>query len=192
VIDVTGFAGRGTWTLETVNGLNYWWKAFEPATIYLEVGDTAVLRFHSADVMHQFYAPGLNIGPVSVEPGHVSEIQFKAEKAGVFKYYCTSMCGGCHFYMQGWIVITKRGETPPTPDPIVCPLCLPDFGGPPKGDPILLGEYLYQSMGCITCHGVEGRGGVEKLQLSQQKPCRRTTGPRPRFFFGTRRMPRRL
>lgn len=161
VIDVTGFAGRGTWTMETVSGLNYWWKAFAPATIYLETGDAVVLRFHSADMLHEFYVPGLNIGPVSVEPGHIQEIAFKAEKTGIFQYYCTSLCGGCHFYMRGWIVITKPGETPPTPDPIVCPLCLPDFGVPPKDDPLLLGEYLYQRMACNTCHGIEGRGGIE-------------------------------
>lgn len=160
VIDVTGFAGRGTWTLETVSGLNYWWKAFAPATIYLEVGDEVVLRFHSADVLHQFYVPALHIGPVTVEPGHVEEIAFKAEEAGLFHYYCTSLCGGCHFYMQGWIVITKPGEIPPVPDPIVCPLCPADFDRPPEDDPILLGEYLYLSMGCVTCHGIEGRGGI--------------------------------
>ena len=34
VINITGVGARGAWTLETVNGLNYWWKSFEPATIH--------------------------------------------------------------------------------------------------------------------------------------------------------------
>ena len=160
VFNLTGFAEQGTWTLDPVNGLNYWWKHFSPAVIYVETGDVVVLRFHSADVFHQFYVPELNIGPISVEPGHVEEIEYTADKAGVFQYYCTSKCGGCHFYMRGWIVVTDPGEEPAEPDPIVCPICLPDFGEPPKDDPIGLGEYLYQKMGCITCHGIEGRGGI--------------------------------
>ena len=161
VFTITGVGNRGAWTLEKVNGLNYWWKAFTPATIYIQLNEWVVFRFHSADVFHQFYAPGLNIGPVTVEPGHVKEIRFKAAKAGVFHYYCTSMCGTCHFYMQGWIIITPPGETPVSPPPVTCPLCLPDYGSPPQGDAVALGEYLYRTMGCITCHGIEGRGSVE-------------------------------
>ena len=160
VITITGVGNRGAWTLKAVNGLNYWWKSFEPATIHLGLNEPVVLRFLSADVFHQFYVPELGIGPVNVDPGYVKEIRFKASKAGVYRYYCTSMCGGCHFYMQGWIVITPPGEKPAEPRPIACSLCLPAFQSPSEADAVALGEYLYQSMGCITCHGPEGRGGV--------------------------------
>jgi len=160
VINITGVGARGAWTLETVNGLNYWWKSFEPATIHLQLNESVVLRLLSADVFHQFYVPALGIGPVDVEPGYIKEIRFRAEKAGVFQYYCTSMCGGCHFYMQGWIVVTPAGEKPVTPRPITCRLCLPAFEPTAEAGPIALGEHLYQSMGCVTCHGIAGRGGI--------------------------------
>ena len=39
-------------------------------------------------------------------------------------------------------------------------LCLPTFERPEAAKPVALGEYLYQTMGCMTCHGVAGRGGV--------------------------------
>ena len=52
----------------------------------------------------------------------------------------------------------KRQVSPPA---VTCPLCLPDFGAPPKEDAVALGEYLYRAMGCITCHGIDGRGGVK-------------------------------
>jgi len=161
VINITGVGARGAWTLETVNGLNYWWKSFEPATIHIQLDEAVVLRFLSADVFHQFYVPALGIGPLDVEPGYVKEIRFKAQKAGVFQYYCTSMCGGCHFYMQGWIVVTPAGEKPVTPRPIACSLCLPTFERPEAGRAVALGEYLYQTMGCMTCHGIAGAGGVD-------------------------------
>ena len=161
VINITGVGARGAWTLETVNGLNYWWKSFEPATIHIQLDEAVVLRFLSADVFHQFYVPALGIGPVDVEPGYVKEIRFKAQKAGVFQYYCTSMCGGCHFYMQGWMVVTPAGEKPATPRPIACSLCLPTFERPEAARAVALGEYLYQTMGCMTCHGIAGAGGVD-------------------------------
>jgi len=160
VFTITGVGNRGVWTLETVNGMNYWWKSFEPATIQLRLNELVVFRFLSADVFHQFYVPELGIGPVNVDPGYATEIRFKAEKEGVFRYYCTSQCGGCHFYMQGWIVITRPGEKPVNPRPVGCRLCLPAFKSPSEADAVALGEYLYQSMGCVTCHGLQGRGGV--------------------------------
>lgn len=168
VITLTGVAAQGTWTLETVNGLNYWWKRFEAATIHLELGESVLLRLQSADVFHQFYAPALDIGPVDVEPGKLKEIRFQPRKAGLFQYYCTSSCGGCHFYMRGWIVVTRPGEEPVVPPPIVCPLCTLDLRPPPDADAAELGEYLYRRMGCITCHGVDGRGGVENYNYAQR------------------------
>lgn len=159
-IDITGVASRGAWTLEAVNGLNYWWKSFEPATVHLQLHEQVVFRFFSADVFHQFYVPELGIGPVDVDPGRTRQVRFTASRAGVFRYYCTSQCGSCHFYMQGWIVVTPPGETPVDPQPVTCRLCLPAADNRPPADAAALGEYLYQAMGCVTCHGFEGRGGV--------------------------------
>jgi len=160
VLDLTGIARRGVWTLEEVYNLNYWWKAFEPATIQLPLHAQVVLRLHSADVLHQFYVPALGIGPVNVEPGHVTEVDFQADQEGVFQYYCTSLCGECHFYMTGWIVVTPRGEVPLRPQPLVCPLCIPEAPPPAEQGVVAQGEYLYRHKACGACHGLEGRGGV--------------------------------
>lgn len=161
VIDLTGVAGTGTWTLEPVSNSNYWWKEFTPATVRLTLGETVLLRFHSADVYHQFYVPALGFGPISVKPGQVEEVELLASQTGAFEYFCTYMCGNCHFYMRGWIVVSPPNEEPLEPGPLSCPLCVPDFGEPPVGDRVALGGYLYRTMGCGTCHGFEGEGGVE-------------------------------
>jgi mono/diheme cytochrome c family protein len=130
--------------------------------LYLEKDEPVLLRLLSADLMHKFYAPRLQLGPVTVKPGHAVELRFTANEVGVFQYYCTATCGSCHFYMRGWIVISEKGAEPVVPPPILCPLCLPDFGPPPEGPELVpLGEYLYVQKGCSTCHGFEARGGVE-------------------------------
>jgi len=160
VVDLTGIAGRGVWTLDKVHNLNYWWKSFEPATMHFPLDARVVLRLHSADVVHQFYVPELRIGPVDVEPGHVTEVDFRANREGVFQYFCTSLCGECHFYMTGWIVVTAPGKVPPRPKPIVCPLCIPEAPPPVEQGIVAQGEYLYRRKACGACHGLEGRGGV--------------------------------
>jgi len=176
VFEITGFAENGVWTLNEVNGLNYWWKQFEPMTIHVNVGDQVVLKLQSADIFHQFYVPALDIGPIDVKAGHPVKVELKAVKAGVYQYFCTSLCGGCHFYMTGWIIITPAGEIPAEPPPIVCPICLPDFSKRPEGDMVTIGEYLFLKMSCVTCHGTEGRGGVKNYNYAKDTvPAHNTT-----------------
>jgi plastocyanin len=160
VITLSGMADGGVWTLDRVDGANYWWKKFKPATIYLNEGDSVVLRLESTDVHHRFYCPGLNIGPIGLEPGHVVTTKFVAGKAGVYRYYCTSMCGKCHFYMQGWIVVTAKGQAPIKPEQVAC---THDYQEPSKQDMVAWGRYLYHRNGCITCHGDQAKGGVVNI-----------------------------
>ncbi len=161
VFNLTGVASTGVWTLDDVNGLNYWWKTFEPATLSVREGDTVLVNLRSADLLHRFYIPQFGVGPVDVEPGHMVSVRFTANRAGVFQYYCTALCGTCHFYMRGWVVVTAAGEEPITPPRIGCPLCLPDVGPRPVTEELVqIGSYLYRQKGCITCHGPEGHGGV--------------------------------
>jgi hypothetical protein len=160
--------GSGAYTLEEVNGLNYWWKRFAPMTLLLHVGDRVALILRSADVSHSFYIPDLNVGPIDIVPGHVAHVEFIAYKVGAFQYFCTTLCGECHCYMTGWIVITSEGEAQKAPSHIACPACFVDYGRPPEGDMIDLGDYLYLSMTCNACHGWEGRGGVKNPNYAKK------------------------
>jgi mono/diheme cytochrome c family protein len=159
--NLTGIGARGRWTLEPVNGLNYWWKDFAPATLFVETGEEVVLHLRSADVFHRLYLPEFLVGPIDVEPGHTVTVRFTAARQGVFQYYCTSMCGAGHFNMRGWVVVTDRGETPVVPPPLSCSVCTPPPVPPPTGASLVeRGAFLYREKGCVTCHGPDGRGGV--------------------------------
>jgi hypothetical protein len=162
VFHLTGVSADGVWTLSDVNGLNYWWRHFEPATLHVTEGDWVEIHLRSADLVHCFYLPEFSVGPVDIEPGHSRTVGFRASTPGVFQYYCTSMCGHCHFYMRGWVVVTPEGEEPVEPPPLGCPLCVPDYGPPPETDRLVtLGAYLYLQKGCVTCHGPNGSGGID-------------------------------
>lgn len=169
-------AGSGAYTLENVNGLNYWWKRFAPMTLTLNVGDRVVLNLTSADVSHQFYVPFLDIGPVDVLPGKHVMVEFTADRAGVYQYFCTTMCGQCHCFMTGWIIVAAPGKPPETPDPIVCPVCFADFERPQEVEMVRLGDYLYLEQTCNACHGWEGQGGVKNPNYAKKTiPAHNTT-----------------
>lgn len=183
VFNLTGVASSGVWTLEEVNGLNYWWKDFEPAVLHVPEGSTVVVNLRSADLFHQFYVPEFAVGPVDIEPGHMVTVRFRAGRSGVFQYYCTSMCGSCHFYMRGWLVVTAEGKEPVRPPRIVCGRCRDEL--PPR-DPdaglVEQGAWLYEANGCSTCHGPEGRGGVVNPNANNSPVPRHDTTARKLFL----------
>ncbi len=169
IITLSGVADNGVWTLAAVNGTNYWWKTFERATLHVEQGQEVVLRLQSSDVHHRFYAPALGIGPVEVEPGHTELARFRADKAGTFRYYCTSICGDCHYFMAGWIVVTPKGQTPQAigEPALAMDACPHDLEPPPRENMIEWGRHLYRKHGCTTCHGEGGKGGVVNFNYSK-------------------------
>lgn len=160
VITLTSVAVTGTWTEEEVNGKNYGRQECAPARPVLKVGETVLLRLKSADVVHSFYIPALNVGPLKVDPGHVVEIELKPTTEGVFQYYCTTFCGMPHFGMRGEVVVQGKSSS-------AAASALPAAGKywlepspPPGAGPVERGKWLFRKKGCFTCHGQEGRGGV--------------------------------
>lgn len=184
--DITGVGSVGRWTLEPVNGFNYALKDFEPAMLFVETGDEVVIHLRSADVFHRFYIPEFSVGPVDVEPGHTVTVRFTASHSGVFQYYCTSMCGSCHFQMRGWLVVTDPGETPVVPPAAGWALCTPKPAEIPAGLGLVeTGALLYEQKGCVTCHGPGGRGGfANDNSTGRTVPAHDTTAQK--LFLRTR------
>jgi plastocyanin len=159
VITLTGVAKVGTWTEEDVTGANYWQVRSAPARPVLVAGEPVLFRFKSVDVMHAFYAPALDIGPVMVEPGHVTEVLVTPKSEGVFEYFCTTICGDPHFGMRGQIVVARDRSTAGQPPPANVGAYWEEK--PPEGTTrVERGKWIFRQKGCFTCHGEEGKGGV--------------------------------
>jgi mono/diheme cytochrome c family protein/plastocyanin len=160
VVRLTGVMKDGVWTDEDVNGLNYWWKTFRPATSVLRQGEEVLLRLSSSDGTHSFYVPELNLGPIQVVSGHTVDVRLRADKPGSYTYYCTLVCGDRHYFMRGTIRVLAANEQIAS---YVEPAELPyPFYDPPKSfsSAAERGKYLYKRKGCVTCHGEDGKGGV--------------------------------
>ncbi|MCB1858027.1 MAG: Sec-dependent nitrous-oxide reductase [Gammaproteobacteria bacterium] len=83
-----------------------------PEIIEVEEGDTVSLHFtnleRAEDETHGFALYGQNVN-LSVEPGKTVSATFKAEKAGVYPYYCTEFCSALHLEMQGYLLVRPKG-----------------------------------------------------------------------------------
>ena len=83
-----------------------------PEVIEVQEGDTVSIHLtnleRAQDETHGFAMYGQNV-QLSVEPGKVASTTFKADKAGVYPYYCTEFCSALHLEMQGYLLVTPKG-----------------------------------------------------------------------------------
>ncbi|SRR5579871_2097357 len=163
-ITLTGVASSGIWTEDPVTGDNYRKNSFKPARIRLEKGESVRLVLRSADVTHRFYMPELGVGPVELVPGHTEEVHFKADREGVFNYYCTEICGDCHFHMRGFLTVGNAAD--PAAAAAACDGTHRE--SPPAFSSLAEeGRYWFESKGCVSCHGAGGTGGVPNFNYAR-------------------------
>ena len=62
----------------------------------------------TTDELHGFGLLDYNLNIV-IDPGETKTITFKADKKGVFPYYCTNFCSALHQEMQGYLIVKGRG-----------------------------------------------------------------------------------
>ncbi len=83
-----------------------------PEIIEVEEGDTVSIHLtnleRAEDEVHGFAMYGQNV-QLSVEPGKTASTTFKADKAGVYPYYCTEFCSALHLEMQGYLLVKPKG-----------------------------------------------------------------------------------
>jgi nitrous-oxide reductase len=82
---------------------------FKPDQIPAQQGDHVILHLTNIettpDATHGFSIPRYNVN-ASLDPGEAVTIEFDADQAGTFAYYCTEFCSALHLEMQGWMTVT--------------------------------------------------------------------------------------
>lgn len=83
-----------------------------PETIEVEKGDEVTINLtnleRAQDETHGFAVSTYNVH-ASVEPGKTVSVKFKADKEGVYPYYCTEFCSALHLEMQGYLLVKPKG-----------------------------------------------------------------------------------
>ncbi|HEV8537340.1 MAG TPA: Sec-dependent nitrous-oxide reductase [Bacteroidota bacterium] len=85
---------------------------FEPNTVEVNKGDHVTIYLtnieQTTDELHGFGLNEYNINVV-VDPGETKTIDFVADKAGVYPFYCTNFCSALHQEMQGYLLVKGSG-----------------------------------------------------------------------------------
>jgi nitrous-oxide reductase len=86
-------------------------SSFTPSLIEVNQGDTVKVALtnieQTTDELHGFGVLDYNINLV-LDPGETKTVTFKADKPGVFPYYCTNFCSALHQEMQGYLVVKPK------------------------------------------------------------------------------------
>ncbi|MEP6819212.1 MAG: cytochrome c oxidase subunit II [bacterium] len=115
--------------------------------LHVPAGKKIKLIMTSEDTIHDFFIPAFRI-KADVLPGKYTTQWFEATKPGTYHLFCAEYCGMNHSGMIGSVIVMQ-----PT-----------DFdnwlsGNASQQSPAVAGQQLFQSLGCVSCHGANGEGG---------------------------------
>jgi nitrous-oxide reductase len=83
-------------------------STISPTAIEVNQGDLVKVALtnieQTTDELHGFGLLDYNINVV-VDPGETKTVTFRANKPGVFPYYCTNFCSALHQEMQGYLIV---------------------------------------------------------------------------------------
>lgn len=131
-----------------VVGKQWMWKIQHPEgpreinMLHIPVDVPTELILTSQDVIHDFSVPAFRM-KTDVLPDRYTVEWFTATREGTYPFYCDQYCGTFHSHMHGFVVVMSHQayETWLT--------------GQMRHTESMAsqGEKLYESFGCITCHG---------------------------------------
>lgn len=92
-------------TVKTITVVAKRWS-FEPAVITVKKGDRVRMLIESRDVTHGIKIPDFNINQ-NLVAGETTVVEFTADKAGSFGFFCSVFCGQGHGSMRGTLVVEE-------------------------------------------------------------------------------------
>ena len=143
-------------TLEIeVIGRNWWWEARYPNgavtanEIHIPVGQPVEIKLSTADVIHSFWVPQLNVKKDQV-PGMDNRLWLLADEPGRYRGQCTEFCGLQHARMVFYVEAEPLGQFEQWLAREASP------ARPAAGGTASTGEALFLNSSCAGCHAVRG------------------------------------
>ena len=139
-----------------VNAKKWFWEFGYPngnkaiGELVVPINTPIALIMSSEDVLHSFFVPNFRIKR-DVLPNRYTKLWFEADKVGNYQVFCTEYCGDGHSAMLGVIRVVSAEDYK---------AWLADAN---SGDDLpldKLGEKLYTSKACVTCHSTDGSAKV--------------------------------
>src|SRR4029078_5417643 len=86
-------------------------SSFTPQAIEVAEGEPVTIApthiEQTTDELHGFGLLDYNINVV-VDPGETKTVTFKADKPGVFPFYCSNFCSAFDQEMEGYLIVKKK------------------------------------------------------------------------------------
>jgi cytochrome c oxidase subunit II len=132
-----------------VVGKQWMWKMQHPNgtreinALHVPLGQPVKLIMSSQDVIHSYFIPAFRVKQ-DVVPGRYTVLWFNATKVGEFHLFCAEYCGTQHSGMVGKVIVMEPQEYEAW------------LSGTVPDEPLVVGgQRLFQSLGCLTCHGAQ-------------------------------------
>jgi cytochrome c oxidase subunit 2 len=134
---------RWSWTFIYPNGKR-------TTELYVPMNENIRLRLHAPgdDVLHSFYVPAFRVKE-DVVPGRENHLWFKATVPGRYDVQCAEYCGTRHSYMLSKVEVMEKAAFD---EWYAGDKLSPHDTTAPTGE----GEVLYKTLGCASCHSLDG------------------------------------
>lgn len=116
-VDPDAIAGNDGARIETRPGEVEVWMSvvrsqYNPDIIPARKGDKVIVHLtnieQTPDATHGFAIPSKDIN-ISIDAGETTTVEFIADTAGAYGFYCTEFCSALHLEMQGWLLVEDPG-----------------------------------------------------------------------------------
>jgi cytochrome c oxidase subunit 2 len=115
--------------------------------LHVPVGRKIKLIMTAEDTIHDFFVPAFRM-KADVLPGRYTTQWFEATTPGTYHLFCAEYCGMNHSGMIGSVIVMQPSEF----DNWLS-------GNAAQQSPAVAGQQLFQTLGCVSCHGANGEGG---------------------------------
>jgi len=78
---------------------------FDPARIVVKRGQRVKIRILAEDVTHGFQLLHFGVDAGAVKTGTTKVVEFTADRAGEFPFYCSVRCSPLHMALMGTLVV---------------------------------------------------------------------------------------
>ncbi len=147
---------------EETKGENYLLEVDNPLVV--PVGKKIRLLITANDVLHAWWVPALGVKQDAI-PGFIRDAWFRADRPGLYRGNCAELCGKEHGYMPIVVEVKTQADYDKWlagqkdkygVGKVAAPVI--DTKVYPRDELATLGKTVYESAGCIGCHGPAGKG----------------------------------
>ena len=143
-----------------VTGHQWWWEvrydadpvsdSFTTANeIHVPVGRPVIVTLRSDDVIHSLWVPNL-AGKKDLIPGRTALLQFRADRAGIYRGQCAEFCGYQHTYMAFEVIADPPDRYQAWEARQRTEAAAPAEAKLQRGRQVFLGST------CVMCHAIQG------------------------------------